>query len=199
MADDSTALKYQIIGPEDFKELLWKNGQGNTRELRVCDGDAGEGFIWRLSRAHVASGGPFSDFSGYDRILVMLAGKGMDLFHEESEDCQLRRAFDQVRFSGNWKTHAVLMDGPIEDFNIMTKQGYCTAKVDVFNCFGENELAVDAREFLVYVPYHEICMKGPDGKDILLPRGHLFDLKGPVSLPWKIKGEGVICIQIRLF
>ncbi len=199
MVDDSITLEYQIIGPEDFKEVPWKNGKGTTSELRVCEGDTGDGFLWRLSRAHVNSNGPFSDFSGYDRILVMLAGKGMDLFHQKSECCQLCRAFDRVTFSGDWKTRAFLTDGPIEDFNIMTKQGYCTAKVDVFKCFGENELAVDARQFLVYAPYHEICIKGPDGEDILLPKGHLFDLKGPVSSLWKIKGEGVICIQIRLF
>ncbi|WP_024333297.1 HutD/Ves family protein [Desulfotignum balticum] len=192
-------LEYQIIGPEDFKELPWKNGQGTTVELRVCRGDTGEGFFWRLSRAHVCSDGPFSDFSGYDRILVLLAGKGMDLFHEESEGCQLSRAFDRVKFSGDWKTRAFLKDGPIEDFNIMTKQGHCTAKVDVFTSFGENQLAVDAREFLVYAPDHAISMNGLDSKNILLPKGHLFDLKGPVALPWKIKGEGVICIQIRAF
>jgi environmental stress-induced protein Ves len=192
------ALEYQIIPPEAFKEIPWKNGQGTTCELRVCHGDTGEGFLWRLSRAQVTSNGLFSDFSGYDRILVLLAGKGMDLFHEESEGCQLCRAFDSVRFSGDWKTRAFLKDGPVEDFNIMTKQGHCTAKVNVFNSFGENELAVDARQLLVYAPYHETLMDGPDGENILLPPGHLFDLKGPVSLPWKIKGEGVICIQICL-
>jgi environmental stress-induced protein Ves len=58
------ALEYQIIPPEGFKEIPWKNGQGITCELRVCHGDLGEGFLWRLSRARVTRNGPFSDFSG---------------------------------------------------------------------------------------------------------------------------------------
>lgn len=32
------ALAYKIVPPEEFKEIPWKNGQGTTRELRICHG-----------------------------------------------------------------------------------------------------------------------------------------------------------------
>ena len=178
------APSYQIIPPEAFKEIPWKNGQGTTCELQVCHGDTDEEFLWRISRAQVTSNGPFSNFLGYDRILILLAGNGMALSHGGRPPCQLHQVFDMVNFSRDWETRAVLMDEPIEDFNIMTKQGHCKAKVAVFKSFGENELAVDAHDFLVYAPHHEIDMNGSGNNPILLPQGHLFYLKGPVKLPW---------------
>lgn len=60
--------------------MPWKNGGGMTREL-VCqppDADM-DSFDWRVSIAHIASDGPFSSFSGVDRIITLLSGGGVHL------------------------------------------------------------------------------------------------------------------------
>ena len=49
----------------------WANGGGITREVAVR-ADA-EGFQWRVSLAEVASSGPFSEFPGVERTIVLLS------------------------------------------------------------------------------------------------------------------------------
>ena len=70
---------FKIYSPEDFQTLPWRNGLGSTVELisEILEGH--EAFSWRLSIASVANDGPFSDFSGYDRTLLLLEGAGITL------------------------------------------------------------------------------------------------------------------------
>ena len=55
-----------------YRRSVWKNGGGVTHEIiRVpAEGD----FHWRLSVAEIDRSGPFSDFTGYSRTMVLLAG-----------------------------------------------------------------------------------------------------------------------------
>ncbi len=191
------ALDYTILSPKDFKKIPWRNGQGMTTELKIGQAEGGMTFNWRLSSAPVDSNGPFSDFSGYDRILVLLKGNGMDLFHGNGCTAHLRKPYDMAVFSGDLKTHAVLVDGGIQDFNIMTRQGHCRANVDLFKSFGEHSLSIAADDFLVYSPDHDTCL-GPQGEGaVCLPAGHLFHVKSVPMSPWYFQGHGIICIQVR--
>ncbi len=58
--------------------MKWKNGMGSTKEIARKDGSDGR-FIYRASNAQVGCDSPFSDFTGYDRYLVLLKGRGMTL------------------------------------------------------------------------------------------------------------------------
>lgn len=71
----------QIISPNEFKRLPWKNGKGETIELAINEGGSLADFDWRISMARVTEDGAFSDFSGYQRHLLLLDGIGIELTH----------------------------------------------------------------------------------------------------------------------
>ena len=57
----------KLLGPADYKLMLWKNGRGTTRELAVSPADSaldGKLFAWRVSIADVESDCEFSPFPG---------------------------------------------------------------------------------------------------------------------------------------
>ena len=68
-----------ILGPDTFRAMPWRNGLGTTIELLKQDLPDGDGFAWRLSMADVTTDGEFSNFSGYDRTLLLLDGNGLML------------------------------------------------------------------------------------------------------------------------
>ena len=74
--------------------------------------DVADMFDWRLSIAEVEADGPFSAFDGYDRVLVLLDGAGMDLhFTETGERVELRPGNRCARFAGEAPIEALLVDG----------------------------------------------------------------------------------------
>ncbi len=123
----------RIIPPETFKVSPWRNGGGTTCELAIAPEGAtvAEPFHWRLSRAEVASSGPFSPFPGCDRTLVLLEGSGMDLDLGEGRRVRLDRPLVPFEFSGDTPTLGTLLGGPCKDFNVITRRDRWTHHVEV--------------------------------------------------------------------
>ncbi len=110
------------LRPEDYRVMPWKNGGGVTTEIAIYPADAGissSGFIWRVSIAEVAIDGPFSRFPGYDRHIMTIAGKGMQLEADGHGTIDLSAIFVPREFSGDWDVDGQLIDGPVRDFNLM--------------------------------------------------------------------------------
>jgi len=82
----------------------------------------GEPFLWRVSVAHIDSSGPFSDFGGYTRSMVLLRGAGLTLKFDSEEQCVLRKIGDSVQFDGALRTHCDLLRGPCVDLNFMVSK-----------------------------------------------------------------------------
>ena len=120
------------LSPETFKTIPWKNGLGHTTELAINSGGNLDNFDWRLSIASVVNDGDFSNFSGYQRNLVLIEGEGLILDHRNGDIDELTNLLDISHFDGGSKTHGSLVNGGIKDFNIMTKQNSFTAEV---NCY----------------------------------------------------------------
>ena len=59
--------------------MKWKNGLGSTKEITEKEEELGSRFIYRASNAQDGCDSPFSDYTGYDRHLVLLKGRGMVL------------------------------------------------------------------------------------------------------------------------
>ena len=57
----------------------WKNGGGVTREIVKLHPPNESSYLWRASNADVSTSGPFSEYTGYDRILLFLSGSGLKL------------------------------------------------------------------------------------------------------------------------
>jgi environmental stress-induced protein Ves len=114
-----TAL--HIVRKSSFKEIPWRNGGGTTHEaIRVPA--AGETFLWRVSVAHIGASGPFSDFAGYRRNMVLLQGRGLMLKFNGGENCLLQKIGDSAQFDGGVSTHCELLDGPCVDLNFMVSK-----------------------------------------------------------------------------
>ena len=141
---------FKIQPPESFRTLPWRNGLGSTVELLLENSTQREEFSWRLSIASVATGGPFSDFSGYDRTLLLLEGAGITLNNPNGTCITLNSSLDCAHFKGEDLIDASLHDGPIKDFNVMTLRSICSASVTAINEKSEPLIQINAEKLLVY-------------------------------------------------
>lgn len=128
---------------EQLPCVPWKNGGGVTREIACYPAGADlQSFEWRISIADITHDGPFSDFSGIDRVITLLSGKGVRLVSQQGEksdiDHLLDETFQPFYFSGDLPITADLLDGPCQDFNVMTRRGVCAAQVSI--CRNSNRL-----------------------------------------------------------
>ncbi|MNQ24972.1 hypothetical protein D3C85_381820 [compost metagenome] len=110
--------RMQILRAADYPRMPWKNGAGSTLEIARDQGEGLDGFGWRLSIADIGESGGFSAFTGYQRIISVLEGDGMQL----QVDGALSRpllAFDPFAFSGDSRVECRLLGGAIRDFNLI--------------------------------------------------------------------------------
>jgi environmental stress-induced protein Ves len=116
----------RVLRSADVQRVRWRNDGGWTRELLRAPAEAADGpddFDWRVSVADVESDGPFSAFDGYDRLLVLLDGAGMDLhFTVTGQTMRLRGDNRRARFRGESPISATLVDGPTTDFNLIWRR-----------------------------------------------------------------------------
>ncbi|MGC4009248.1 MAG: HutD family protein [Pseudomonas sp.] len=108
----------RILRAADYPAMPWKNGAGTTREIVRDAGDGLEGFGWRVSIADVGAPGPFSAFTGYQRVISVLEGEGMRLKVEGADSRDLR-ALDAFAFDGASAVDCTLLGGAIRDFNLI--------------------------------------------------------------------------------
>jgi uncharacterized protein len=176
-------LSFRIIRPEEYITVPWKNGRGVTTELAVGYSESGQPYLWRISIAGVTEDGPFSDFSGYDRILVMLEGKGVRLDHSDGSVNELKTTSDIALFKGELLTSARLTEGGIKDFNVMTLISKCKAEVSLIARGGKIE--IKGCENFFYAKNSDAYLTIGDN-ELSIPEGHLLS----------IKPETVVCAEL---
>ncbi|MFT4608328.1 MAG: environmental stress-induced protein Ves [Chitinophagales bacterium] len=189
-------MQFNIIPPDQYRSVAWKNGKGSTREL-AFGGSTGDSFDWRLSMAPVISSGDFSDFEHYDRTLILINGNGLTLDHDSGQRDVLKRRFDMAHFDGGWRTNAKLHDGDILDFNVMTRQNKCRSKVTVLDEGESHQLSVSASLLLIYAVESDTMVLAPDSSVITLPGAHLFQTEYAKLGQWVITRGPAICVEIQ--
>ena len=192
-----------ILSPETFKTIPWKNGLGHTTELAINSGGNLDNFNWRLSIASVVNDGDFSNFSGYQRNLVLIEGEGLILDHRNGDIDELTNLLDIAHFDGGSKTHGSLVNGGIKDFNIMTNENSFTAEV---NCYVKQHSANIAlltnRLIFAYSLTNEMNIEHGSKTITSVPVGHLAQLQtNHVSESHKqattvISGQNMILIEL---
>ncbi|MCQ2003309.1 HutD family protein [Rhizobium sp. NRK18] len=116
----------KILRPDDYRRMPWKNGGGVTVEIAIHPpGATLDTFDWRVSMASVVEDGPFSRFPDIDRTLSVLTGKGLELFVAGDDAVTLTAESAPHSFAADAETRARLIDGPLADFNVMTRRGRC--------------------------------------------------------------------------
>lgn len=107
-----------IIRKSSYTATPWRNGGGTTLEaIRVPAG--ADSFRWRVSVANIDVSGPFSDFAGYRRTMVLLRGAGLTLQFANGHNCVLGKTGDLADFDGADSAFCELHDGPCVDLNFM--------------------------------------------------------------------------------
>lgn len=114
----------KVIRANDCLKRPWKNGGGLTTEIAIEPATASvDDFDWRVSMAHVASDGPFSEFAGVDRTLTIVRGGGLELTIGDDPPALLGVSSDPLRFAGDVPTYARRCEGDVViDLNVMTRR-----------------------------------------------------------------------------
>lgn len=129
-------------GATDYQRMAWKNGGGSTLEL-LQDPAPDGGFNWRLSIADVEMPGPFSIFDGIDRQIMLVAGNGMVLsFADAAPPVVIAKPLRPHSFDGGWQTDCRLIEGPIQDFNVMVRRAWGRAAVNAFDFAAGQQLTL---------------------------------------------------------
>lgn len=184
---------YKVISPDQFKTIPWKNGLGQTTELAISPGGTIDQFDWRLSIASVVENGWFSDFSGYDRHLVLLDGHGIKLTHNQNQVDNLHRPLSMATFDGSSQTMGELFNGPIHDFNVMSKQLAFSAQVHPFIQQTTKKLETNSLCFVFAANQALNVLYG--GERIEIPQGHLLQIIACSKLT-TVTGEGFLVINL---
>jgi environmental stress-induced protein Ves len=101
-----------LLDPAHYRRTPWKNGGGSTIDI------ADKGDIWRFGRTPITTSGPFSDYTGFDRLQVLVAGRGLVLETPDGE-IDVRTPFRPVRFAGETPIKSRLEAGPVEVVNLI--------------------------------------------------------------------------------
>jgi len=187
---------FKIYSPQSFQTLPWRNGLGSTVELLAETPNKNEAFSWRLSIASVANDGPFSDFSGYDRTLLLLEGSGITLNKPNGVFKVLNSSLDYANFKGEDLIDATLHDGPIKDFNIMTLRSICTSSVTAIDETSESLLNINADKLLVYSIKPVNIQIGLEAS-ISLEANHLLQFNYYINNTMTLDKTQAIVIQIN--
>lgn len=190
-------MNYFIESPDKFISMPWKNGLGHTVELIKEQSKDGTQFIWRLSMADVVADGNFSDFSGYDRILILLEGDGVTLSHENGQKDVLQQPLQVARFSGDEKTFAQLHGKPVKDFNVMTRRADCAADVKTNTDADKSRLTVIADILLVFSIADSLAVCAPNEPPITLKHHELLVVQTPEFSHVEFAGGPYISVLIN--
>ncbi len=118
-----TSARITPLDPAGYGRAPWKNGGGVT--LDIADAyrpgathGGWDGVIWRFGRTGATAPGPFSDLTGYDRVLVLVTGRGLVLETPDGE-IDVRTPLRPVRFRGETPIMSRLEAGPVEVVNLI--------------------------------------------------------------------------------
>jgi environmental stress-induced protein Ves len=112
------------LDPASYRRTPWKNGGGVTIDIADAYAPGAtpgswNGMLWRLGRTQIVEPGPFSDLSGYDRILTVTGGRGLVLEVAGGEALDVREPFQPVRFRGEDRIVSRLEQGPVAVLNLI--------------------------------------------------------------------------------
>lgn len=119
--------------------------------------------------AQIDASGPFSDFSGYRRTMVLLRGAGLRLRHANGEVTLLEKPGDLTEFDGALATHCDLLAGPCVDLNLMTSKSLPAARVSLAPVRDGLTLAVPRHDTtLIFCVAGRLVLKGHGGESDVL-------------------------------
>jgi|GEM_PF-2988474 len=131
--------RHQLFRPADYRIQRWKNGLGSTSQLYIQDPSAEfpiDPYLFRISSARVNSSGPFSLFPGYDRSLVLVEGKSLQLDEISTygrEPLKTLLPMEEFSFEGERSIYAQADGQDLIDYNVFTKRGAVASQSEIIH------------------------------------------------------------------
>lgn len=168
------------IAPDRFIAFPWKNGQGVTMDIAAAHragGRAGdwETVVWRFGRTGIGKPGPFSEMAGFERLQVVVKGRGLRLRAADGTMIDVRTPFAPVRFDGATRIDSVLDDGPVEVVNLIVRRDFATGGLLVAPA-GTAAVLVPGVH-VVYAPESDLALV-LDTSAHTVPAGHALRFEG---------------------
>jgi uncharacterized protein len=140
------------LDPNAYRRTPWKNGGGVTVDIAAAyrpgaTPGSWSGMLWRFGRTEIVVPGPFSDLSGYDRILTVIGGRGLVLQIEGGAALDVREPYRPVRFRGEDRIVSRLDAGPVAVLNLIADREH---EIDVAMVSGTDARALSGPIGIVY-------------------------------------------------
>lgn len=172
-----------LLDPAGYLRTPWKNGGGTTVDI-AFSGDA-----WRFGRTPIVQPGPFSDYTGYDRVQVLVSGSGLVLETPQGE-IDVRQPFRPVRFRGETKIVSRLEAGPVEVVNLIGARAL--VKVDIAILDEDRTLILQPGTHIAYSPHGDatVAVQGAERK-----LASDYALRLDITVPVRLSGR-VGCLLV---
>lgn len=170
------------LDPSQYRRTPWKNGGGVTVDIAEQDG------VWRFGRTPITVAGPFSDYAGFDRLQILVAGRGLVLDTPDGE-IDVRRPLEPVRFAGETRITSRLEAGPVEVVNLIGARAKVRIALDVLRA--GDTLSVEPGTHLAYAAQGTAALE-IDGTPHRLAADHA--LRAEASGPTVVKGIGGVVL-----
>ncbi len=156
----------ELLDPLHYRRIPWKNGQGFLTVIAAGGGEGwdGDGIAWHFGRTQIASEGPFSDLAGYDRLQVVIQGRGLVLVTPTGE-IDLRQPFLVQRYDGGTPITTRLESGTVEVVNLIADRRRFDIELRVVGA--GTSVSLSAGEHLVHSPSNSARIS-VDGHEIAL-------------------------------
>jgi environmental stress-induced protein Ves len=134
-----------------------------TEALVLPPGATSDDFELRVSMALIERDGPFSEFPGVDRTLVVIEGAGLTLEMADGATVVLDAASSPFAFTGDDPVCAKLTgDHPVRDVNVMTRRSVLRHRVARVEIDGPRTLACAGELGLLLVLGGGLTAKGDE-------------------------------------
>ncbi len=181
------------ISPDRFIAFPWKNGLGVTMDIAAAYAPGGgpgnwDSTLWRFGRTGIGKPGPFSDMTGFERLQIVVQGRGLRLRAADGSEIDVRTPFSPVRFDGATKIDSVLDDGPVEVVNLIVRRDFAVGDLTVASAGAQIKLGPAIH--VVYAPQTTLAV-AVDGVAHAIPAGHALRIDGAASVSFA-EGRAVI-------
>lgn len=163
----------ELLDPAQYARIPWKNGRGEL-VVMAQEGHGGwqdRGIGWHFGSTHIREEGPFSDYTGYDRLQVVIEGRGLVLVARDGE-IDLRAPLVPQRYDGGLPVRTRLEHGPVRVVNLIFDRARFTADMVVVRA-GESMAPPPQR--LSGPSQAQLLIYAPSAAEVVID-GQAFDL-----------------------
>lgn len=178
-------LAVELLSPSDYRRIPWKNGRG---ELVVIDREGGDswenmGVAWHFGRTAIVEEGPFSDYTGYERLQIVTGGAGLVL-KARDHDIDLRVPMRVQRYDGATPIRTMLEQGPVEVVNLIADRSRFAIDLRVGEAGAE----------MLCRPGHHVVYT-PTGNSRVEVDGRAYTLAKDYALRLRTSAEAMVLVQ----